>query len=45
MAHVNADLRADLDHQGLTEIIGSNRLFDKLRDCLAAYRALESRSG
>jgi SulP family sulfate permease len=38
-AHVNADLKANLDRLGLTELIGENRLFDKLRDCVAAYQA------
>ena len=37
-AHVNADLKANLDRLGLTELIGENRLFDKLRDCVAAYQ-------
>jgi len=39
LAHVNARLRAELDRQGLSEVIGANRLFDTLRDCLGAYHA------
>jgi MFS superfamily sulfate permease-like transporter len=39
LAHVNAGLRAELDRQELTEVIGTNRLFDTLRDCLRAYHA------
>jgi hypothetical protein len=39
LAHVNAGLRAELDRQGLIEVIGTNRIFDTLRDCLRAYHA------
>jgi MFS superfamily sulfate permease-like transporter len=39
LAHVNAGLRAELDRQELSEVIGTNRLFDTLRDCLGAYHA------
>ena len=39
LAHVNAELRAELDRHGLTEVIGNTRLFDTLRDCLGAYHA------
>jgi len=39
LAHVNVELRTQLDHHGLTEIIGTNRLFDTFRECLAAYHA------
>jgi sulfate permease, SulP family len=39
LAHVNTGLRTQLDRHGLTEIIGTNRLFDTLRECLAAYHA------
>ena len=39
LAHVNGELRTQLDRHGLTEIIGTNRLFDTFRECLAAYRA------
>ncbi len=38
LAHVSADLRTDLDRQGLSEVIGTNRLFDTLRECLEAYQ-------
>ncbi len=39
LAHVNADLRRELDRQRLSELIGTNRLFDTLRECLEAYQA------
>ena len=39
LAHVNVELRTQLDRHGLTEIIGTNRLFDTFRECLAAYRS------
>ena len=39
LAHVNGELRTHLDRHGLTEIIGTNRLFDTFRECLAAYQA------
>jgi sulfate permease, SulP family len=39
LAHVNAELWAELDRQELSEVIGANRLFDTLRDCLGAYHA------
>lgn len=35
-AHVGADLRADLDRHHLTEAIGTDHLFDTLREALAA---------
>jgi sulfate permease, SulP family len=38
-AHVIPDFRAALDRMGLTAVIGVNRLFDTLRDCLVAFRA------
>lgn len=38
-AHVSAGLRSNLDRLGLTGIIGEKLLFDKLRDCIAAYQA------
>src|ERR1700747_720933 len=41
-AHINQNLRADLDRQELTEVIGSTRIFETLRECLAAY---EDRAG
>jgi sulfate permease, SulP family len=36
-AHISESLKADLDRQGLTEVVGPNRQFDTLRECLAAY--------
>jgi sulfate permease, SulP family len=36
-AHINQNFRADLDRQELTEVIGSTRMFETLRECLAAY--------
>ena len=36
-AHVSQALRAYLDRLGLTEVIGANRLFETLRECLATY--------
>ena len=39
LAHVNAELRTQLDRQGLTEIIGANHLFDTLRECPTSYHA------
>jgi SulP family sulfate permease len=38
-AHVSESLKVDLDRQGLTEVIGPNRQFETLRECLAAYQA------
>ena len=38
-AHVQSDLRSDLDRHHLTETIGASRLFDTLRDALAAIHA------
>ena len=34
---VSESLKADFDRQDLTEVIGPNRQFETLRDCLAAY--------
>ncbi len=36
-AHISESLKADLDRQGLSEVIGPNQQFDTLRECLAAY--------
>jgi sulfate permease, SulP family len=41
-AHINQNFRADLDRQELAEVIGPTRLFETLRECLAAY---EGRAG
>ena len=37
LAHISRSLKGDLDRQGLTEVIGPDRQFETLRDCLAAY--------
>lgn len=39
-AHVQADLKPDLDRHHLTEVIGSDRLFDSLHEALACYHSL-----
>ena len=39
-AHVQSDLKPDLDRHHLTEIIGADRIFDTLRDALGAYHAI-----
>jgi MFS superfamily sulfate permease-like transporter len=39
-AHVQSDLRPDLNRHHLTETIGSNRIFDTLLEALQAYRNL-----
>jgi len=39
-AHVQSDLRPDLNRHHLTETIGSNRIFDTLHEALQAYRNL-----
>ena len=36
-AHISESLKADLDRLGLNEVIGPNRQFETLRECLAAY--------
>jgi SulP family sulfate permease len=41
-AHVTPDFRAALDRLGLTAVIGANRLFETLRDSLAAFHAEHS---
>jgi MFS superfamily sulfate permease-like transporter len=43
-AHLSQTLKGALDRQGLTEAIGPNRLFETLRECLAAYQANVDRS-
>ncbi len=37
-AHVQSDLKPDLDRHHLTEVIGADRIFDTLHDALEAYR-------
>jgi sulfate permease, SulP family len=39
-AHINQNFRADLDRQELTEVIGPTRMFETLRECMAAYEGL-----
>ena len=39
-AHVQSDLRPDLDRHHLTEVIGPNRIFDTLHEALHAYHNL-----
>jgi SulP family sulfate permease len=39
-AHVEPELRADLDRHHLTEAIGPQRTFDTLREALGAYHAV-----
>ena len=36
-AHISESLKSDLNRHGLTEVIGPNRQFETLRECLAAY--------
>ena len=38
-AHVQSDLKPDLDRHHLTEVIGPSRIFDSLHEALAALRA------
>jgi SulP family sulfate permease len=40
IAHVESDLKEDLDRHHLTEAIGPDRIFDTLREALAAYHAI-----
>ena len=37
-AHVQSDLKPDLDRHHLTEVIGADRIFDSLHEALAAFR-------
>jgi sulfate permease, SulP family len=39
-AHVQSDLKPDLDRHHLTEVIGANRLFDSIHEALACYHSL-----
>jgi SulP family sulfate permease len=39
VAHVQSDLRPDLDRHHLTEAIGPNRIFDTLHEAIRAYHA------
>jgi len=38
-AHVQSDLKPDLDRHGLTQAIGPARIFDTLHEALAALRS------
>ena len=40
-AHVQSDLKPDLDRHHLTEAIGADRMFDTLRQALGAYHQLD----
>ncbi len=40
-AHVQSDLKPDLDRHHLTEVIGADRIFDTLHEALACYHSLE----
>jgi SulP family sulfate permease len=37
LAHTGESLRADIDRLGLTEVLGADRRFETLRECLTAY--------
>jgi hypothetical protein len=39
-AHVQSDLKPDLDRHHLTEAIGADRIFDTLHEALACYHEL-----
>ena len=39
-AHVQSDLKPDLDRHHLTEVIGADRIFDTLHEALACYHQL-----
>jgi len=39
-AHVQSDLKPDLDRHHLTEVIGGDRIFDTLHEALACYHKL-----
>lgn len=39
-AHVQSDLKPDLDRHHLTEVIGADRIFDSLHEALACYHSL-----
>jgi MFS superfamily sulfate permease-like transporter len=36
-AHVQSDLKPDLDRHHLTEVIGANRIFDSLHQAVDSY--------
>jgi SulP family sulfate permease len=39
-AHVQSDLKPDLDRHHLTEVIGGDRIFDSIHEALACYHSL-----
>jgi sulfate permease, SulP family len=39
-AHVQSDLKPDLDRHHLTEAIGANRIFYSLHEALASYQQM-----
>ena len=39
LAHVQSDLKPDLDRHGLTKVIGPEHIFDSLHEALAAFHA------
>jgi SulP family sulfate permease len=39
-AHVQSDLKPDLERHRLTEVIGADKIFERLRDALTAYHNL-----
>lgn len=43
-AHVESDLKPDLDRHHLTEVIGPSRIFDSIHEALACYHSLGSRA-
>ena len=43
-AHVQSDLKPDLERHRLTDLLGPDRIFDRLHDALVAYRSLPSSS-
>ncbi len=43
-AHVQSDLKPDLDRHGLTQAIGPTRIFDTLHEALAALHAEQAQS-
>jgi SulP family sulfate permease len=45
LAHVQSDLKPDLDRHHLTEVIGADRIFDSLHEALACFHQLPLESG
>jgi MFS superfamily sulfate permease-like transporter len=43
-AHVQSDLKPDLERHRLTDLFGPDRIFDRLHDALVAYRSLPTSS-